>query len=110
MSNRRVFAGNNEHGVPDGSALDAEGCLWNARWGGGCLIRYRPDGTIDRIVTVPVRQPTSCVFAGPGLRTLYVTSASTGLGEAVRAPGSLDGAVLEAAAPVAGQACTASRL
>ncbi|MDB5425838.1 MAG: putative gluconolactonase protein [Phenylobacterium sp.] len=60
---------------PDGSAVDAEGGLWNAQWGGGRVVRYAPDGTIDRIVPMPVQQPTSCAFGGEAFTTLYVTSA-----------------------------------
>lgn len=104
LSNRRLFAPPHERGVPDGSALDAEGHLWNARWGGSCLIRYAPDGRIDRIIDMPVRQPTSCVFAGDDLKTLYVTSARAGLGADASA---LDGALLSAPVDVGGQPCTA---
>lgn len=104
IANRRVFAGPHERGFPDGSALDAEGYLWNARWGGSCIIRYAPDGRINRIIDVPVQQPTSCVFAGDDLKTLYVTSARAGLGDAAN---ELDGALLCASVDVAGQACTA---
>ncbi|MBK1871216.1 SMP-30/gluconolactonase/LRE family protein [Aestuariivirga sp. YIM B02566] len=104
IANRRVFASPHERGFPDGSALDVEGCLWNARWGGSCIIRYAPDGRIDRIIDVPVQQPTSCVFAGDDLKTLYVTSARAGLGEAAN---DFDGALLRASVDVAGQACTA---
>jgi sugar lactone lactonase YvrE len=89
-------------GVPDGSALDSEGYLWNARWGGGCLLRFAPDGRIDRHIDVPVSHPTSCVFGGPDLRTLYVTSAIPAQG---RTP--LDGAVLYANVEVTGRPCTA---
>jgi sugar lactone lactonase YvrE len=62
-------------GLPDGSAMDADGYLWNARYGGRCLVRIAPDGSVDRVVAVPVLNPTTCTFGGPGLRTLYVTSA-----------------------------------
>jgi sugar lactone lactonase YvrE len=65
--------------TPDGSAFDAEGYLWNAQWGGWRMVRYAPDGGIDRIVPMPVEQPTSCAFGGPDLATLYVTSARDGL-------------------------------
>lgn len=106
LANRRVFAATEGHGEPDGSGLDAEGCLWNARWGAGCIIRYRPDGTIDRIIPVPAKQPTSCVFGGPGLRTLYVTTASIGLTGDPAAKDRLDGALLVADPGVAGQPCT----
>jgi sugar lactone lactonase YvrE len=103
IANRRIFARPHERGFPDGSALDADGYLWNARWGGSCLIRYAPDGRIDRIIDVPVQQPTSCVFGGDDLKTLYVTSARAGLGDAAN---ELDGALLRASVDVAGQACT----
>jgi sugar lactone lactonase YvrE len=62
-------------GFPDGSAMDAEGYLWNARHGGKCLIRIAPNGNVDRVVSLPVLKPTTCTFGGPGLRTLYITSA-----------------------------------
>jgi sugar lactone lactonase YvrE len=60
---------------PDGSAVDAQGYLWNAQWGGWRLVRYAPDGHIERTIQMPVQQPTSCAFGGPDLTTLYVTSA-----------------------------------
>ncbi len=81
IANRRVFARTEGHGVPDGSAIDEEGFLWNARFGGGCVIRYAPDGSIDRIVDMPATNPTSCTFGGPGRRTLFVTSAREGLSD-----------------------------
>lgn len=104
IANRRVFAGPHERGFPDGSALDVDGYLWNARWGGSCIIRYAPDGRIDRIIDVPVQQPTSCAFAGDDLKTLYVTSARAGLGPQAN---EFDGALLRASVDIAGQACTA---
>ena len=106
IANPRVFAGPHKRGLPDGSALDADGYLWNARWAGGCLIRYAPDGSVDRIIDVPVTNPTSCVFAGADLRTLYVTSAYQGMSPEARAANPLEGALLVAEAEVAGQPCT----
>lgn len=76
IANRRPFFAGFERGLPDGSAMDSEGFLWNCRWGGGCVVRIAPDGAIDRIVDMPARNITSCTFGGPGLRTLFVTSAS----------------------------------
>ncbi len=63
-------------GLPDGSCLDAEGFLWNCRVvGGACIVRFAPDGSVDRVVDLPCTWPTSCAFGGPDLATLYVTSA-----------------------------------
>jgi sugar lactone lactonase YvrE len=69
-------------GVPDGLTVDADGCVWVAVWGGGVLRRFAPDGTQDSVIAVPVSQPTSCAFGGPGMTDLYVTTASVGLSEA----------------------------
>jgi sugar lactone lactonase YvrE len=61
--------------APDGSAVDADGYVWNAQWGGARLVRYAPGGEIDRIVPLPVDHPSSCAFGGADLATLYITSA-----------------------------------
>jgi sugar lactone lactonase YvrE len=68
--------------------------LWNARFAGGCLVRFRPDGSVERHVQLPVTNPTSCCFGGPGLRTLYVTSARFGLTSEHLARNPHEGAVL----------------
>ncbi|MFO1070991.1 MAG: SMP-30/gluconolactonase/LRE family protein, partial [Geminicoccaceae bacterium] len=76
IANRRLLADHKDQpGGPDGSTVDAEGYLWNTQWDGWRLVRYAPDGRIDRIVELPVQKPTCCAFGGPDLRTLYVTSA-----------------------------------
>ncbi|AJO77448.1 SMP-30/gluconolactonase/LRE family protein [Pseudomonas sp. MRSN 12121] len=97
---RRTWAQPSVRGVPDGSAMDSQGYVWNARWEGHCLIRYAPDGRLDRVIELPVRYPTSCVFGGPDLRTLYVTSARSAQGGAA-----LDGALLMARVETAGLPC-----
>ncbi len=83
VSNRQVFVEvASDHGFPDGSTVDADGCLWNAEWGGGKVTRYTPDGRIDRIVELPCSQITCCAFGGATLATLFITSARGGLDEA----------------------------
>jgi sugar lactone lactonase YvrE len=61
--------------------VDADGFLWNAHWDGWRVTRYAPDGTIDRVIDVPVPRPTAPGFGGADLATLYITSASGGLSE-----------------------------
>ncbi len=75
VSNKRVFASfAGDRGVADGSTVDEEGYLWNAQVIGGELIRYAPDGTVDRRIGMPVRNITSLAFGGANLDELYVTS------------------------------------
>lgn len=81
-------------GRPDGATVDAEGFLWNARYQGGALARFAPDGRLDRLARLPVSQPTSCAFGGEGLRTLYVTTATQTLNAMERAEQPLAGALL----------------
>jgi sugar lactone lactonase YvrE len=63
-------------GKPDGATVDAEGYLWNARYGGGCVVRVAPDGRIDRVIELPTANVTSVAFGGSDLRTLYITTAT----------------------------------
>lgn len=77
----RVIARTQAPAFPDGSAVDAEGFLWNAEFNGGRLVRYAPDGRIDRVVAMPVPRPTCCAFGGPDLDVLYVTSTSQHMSE-----------------------------
>jgi sugar lactone lactonase YvrE len=78
----RVFARTEAPAVPDGAAIDAEGCLWSAQWGGARVVRYTPDGQVDLALTVPASQPTCVAFGGPALDLLFVTSAREHLDEA----------------------------
>ncbi len=65
--------------IPDGMTLDAEGYLWVAFWGSSRVRRFDPEGRLDREITLPVTQVTSCAFGGPDLCDLYITSAARGL-------------------------------
>ncbi len=65
-------------GGPDGMTIDEEGMLWIALWDGWRVTRWDPrTGKLIAEIPVPVARPTSCVFGGPGLDELYITSAST---------------------------------
>ncbi len=75
-SGERMLATTQPPAFPDGSTVDAEGFLWNAEFNGARLVRYAPDGRIDRVVELPVERPTCCAFGGNGLDVLYVTTAS----------------------------------
>ena len=75
IENRRVFVTVPEsEGKPDGLTVDAEGFVWSAHWDGWCVTRYDPDGHVERVINLPVPRPTSCVFGGADLQTLFVTS------------------------------------
>jgi sugar lactone lactonase YvrE len=85
MSKERLFA-TPHPGFPDGSCVDAEGCLWNAEYGGARVVRYTAAGRIDRVVGVPAQSPTCCCFGGARLDTLYITTAAGGGVYAVNCP------------------------
>lgn len=75
LSNKRDFASSeSEAGFYDGSTVDEEGCVWNAMVIGGDLIRYTPDGEVERRIGMPVRNITSVIFGGDGLDEIFVTS------------------------------------
>ena len=82
ISGRRTLLRIDERdGLPDGLAVDAEGCIWVALYGGGAVRRYRPDGRLDGTIELPVTWVTSCAFGGPDLDRLYITSAMHKLDE-----------------------------
>ncbi len=75
LSNKQFFA-KFDRGFPDGSTMDTDGCLWNCRWGGSCVVRYTPSGEVDQVIEMPVENITNCVFGGKDLKTLFITSAN----------------------------------
>jgi len=89
----RVFADTGK-GRPDGSCVDADGCLWNADYGAARLVRYTPVGNVDRSVDLPVTNPTCCCFGGADLGTLYVTTATQRLAPEALAKQPLAGSLL----------------
>jgi sugar lactone lactonase YvrE len=86
-------------GYPDGLVCDAKGFLWSAHWGGGCIIRYTPDGKEDRRIKIPVERVSSLAFGGPELDTMYVTSAKGDKSGGIK---SLEGALFQLKSKIRG--------
>jgi sugar lactone lactonase YvrE len=89
-------------GMPDGMAVDAEGGIWIALYGGGVVRRFLPDGTVDRDLAVPVTYPTSVAFGGTSRSGLLITSARSLLDERGRRAQPLAGRLLVADVGVRG--------
>lgn len=96
LNNQRVFIHVSGPGAPDGSCIDAQGFIWNAEWGGGRVVRYRPEGGVDQIINTGCIQTTCPVLAGTGYDELYCTSARAGLNR----PNDGDGKLIKAQATV----------
>ena len=78
IRNPRVFVHTPERpeeGRPDGMTVDAEGCVWSARWDGGCLVRYSPQGEEILRIRFPARKVSSLTFGGADCTDIYVTTA-----------------------------------
>ncbi|MGC8517858.1 MAG: SMP-30/gluconolactonase/LRE family protein [Steroidobacteraceae bacterium] len=97
-------------GYPDGTTVDAEGCLWVALWSGWAVRRYSPDGRLLATVRLPCAQVTKVAFGGADLRTGYVTTARQGLSPTERAAQTMAGDVFCFNAPVAGLAQPLARV
>ena len=79
-SNRRLFVDMNQHpGRPDGATVDADGCYWTAANDAGLLLRFTPDGILDRRIALPMAKPSMPCFGGANLDTLLVTSINPGV-------------------------------
>jgi xylono-1,5-lactonase len=103
VSGKRLFLKVAEPGVyPDGPTIDAQGNLWISMWGGGCVRCYSPLGALLHSIELPVSQCTKAAFGGADLRTLYITTASTGLSEQQRARQPLAGALFRVRVDVPG--------
>lgn len=98
LSNRRTFRDYAKQGagaIPDGCVVDAEGGLWVAEVGDWHIRRYAPDGQLVREIRMPFQKPTSVMFGGPDLATLYVTSMRFGLTQAALADQPVAGSLLQ---------------
>ena len=89
-------------GAPDGATVDADGYLWSTRWGAGQVLRFAPDGRLDRVIELAAPQPSCPTFGGPDLATLYVTTAHVGMNSGERASAPLSGALFARALDVRG--------
>ena len=95
ISGRRALASLGKGDVvPDGLAVDVDGGVWVAVWGGGIIQRYGAGGQRAGVVRLPAARVTSLAFGGPDLDQLYITSAN--------GPGRSAGAVFTCPSPVAG--------
>ena len=104
------FASLEGPGGADGSVVDSEGYVWNARWNGSAVLRIAPDGTVDRMIELPVSRVTCPAFGGHDLKTLYITTAREGMSpeELEREP--LAGSVFSIRVDVPGQPETLVKL
>ena len=104
-TNRRVFAEvevEDTMGGPDGASVDSDGFYWCAVFANGCLLRFDPDGKLERRVRLPIKYPTMPAFGGPDLTTLYVTSAAYPFPPEERDRHPLEGGLFAMEAPAAG--------
>ncbi len=102
---QRVFARVDEggdDGGPDGAVVDAQGCYLCAVFGASCLLRFDPDGRLERRIALPARYPTMPALGGDDRRTLYVTTASFPDRQRRESVPPHDGALLALEAPAAG--------
>jgi sugar lactone lactonase YvrE len=91
-------------GVPDGAAVDSEGCYWSALYDGGRVVRFSPEGELLAEHEVPCPHPTMVAFGGADLRTLYITTATQHLDAEGKRRWPLAGSLLSLPSPVAGLA------
>lgn len=103
ITDRELFCdGSEAPGVPDGLTVDAEGCLWSARWGGSQLVRLSPKGEVLTRIAFPVSRVSSCILGGPDLKTLFVTTAKEDLSTDERRTEVLSGSIFSVRVDVPG--------
>lgn len=89
---------------PDGAVVDATGLFWLAQWGAGRVTAFAPDGSLVRQVAFDAPQTSCPAFGGPGLTTLYCTSAWEGMAAPARAARPRAGMTFHAEGIARGQA------
>jgi len=103
ISNRQLFTPNSATpGSPDGSCVDHQGGVWNARFAGGCVQRFLPNGTPDLRVALPVPNVTCCALGGRNLDRLFITTAQIGMTKSELADAPTAGGLFYADVPVHG--------
>ncbi|TKC92257.1 SMP-30/gluconolactonase/LRE family protein [Trinickia terrae] len=102
LSRKRIFAVVSGSGYPDGMAVDADGFVWVALFGGGRIERYSPDGQLAGHVSFPCPNVTKLAFGGDDLRTAYVTTARKGMSAQERAGQPLAGSLFSFRVPTPG--------
>lgn len=107
LANRTTFLDLEGPAISDGLTVDGEGFVWVARWNGGRVERYTPDGELVRTIEVPAERPSSVAFGGPDYEDLYITSAR---GEGVEEYGDLAGALFRTRPEVGGRPEFRSRI
>lgn len=89
--NRRPFVEFSGAGRPDGLTVDSQGRVLTALWPGWCVEIYAPDGKLDGKIELPVPQVSSCAFGGGDFKTLYITTAFSGMSAEKRREAPLSG-------------------
>jgi sugar lactone lactonase YvrE len=103
LSGQRMFVDHTAQRMrPDGACVDAQGYLWNAIFAAGRVVRYTPQGQVDRIIELPVTNPTCVCLGGPAFKTLFITTARTFLGREQLRNEPLAGSVLAVEVEVPG--------
>ncbi len=88
IKNRRVLVQvPSTEGLPDGLVVDAEGFLWSAQWYGSEIVRYDPEGTVERRISIPAKQVSCMCFGGEDLDDLYITTAGESWPAPIMPPG-----------------------
>ena len=96
----RVFAVLDDGpGAADGATIDADDYLWSAQWGAGKVLRFAPDGSVERTVSLPVSQPSCVSLGGGAFDELFITTAQESLAPAQLAAEPLAGGLFHARQP-----------